>query len=138
MACNFLGRTDCEATTSFGGSGGTVGNTIPTAIGSLTQLTYLWLVGNQLTGPIPSTLANLPSLNSLSLQGNQLTGTIPSTLASLTQLTYLWLSENAQLTGTIPSPLCSNSAAIEIIIDCANVACSCCKSALFSTETCLQ
>ena len=105
VACNFLGLTNvttCQATTSFIGS--TVGNTIPTEIGSLTQLTYLDLDGNQLTGPIPSTLGSLTLLDGLGLSSNQLTGPIPSTLGSLTLLTTLQLWEN-QLTSPIPSTL---------------------------------
>ena len=116
--------TTCQATTRFSGS--TVGNTIPTEIGWLTQLTDLNLGREELTGTIPSTLASLTQLTRLTLSSNQLTGTIPSTLTSLTQLNWLDLYNNTQLLGTIPSTLCSVSVGIRMFIDCANVACMCC------------
>jgi hypothetical protein len=127
-ACNFLkvtNLTDCQATTSF--SDVTVGNTIPTEIGLLSQLTFLDLRDNQLTGTIPSTLGNLVRLNFLSLSRNQFTGTIPSTLANLTLLDSLWLYDNSQLTGTVPSTLCSLFL-LDIYVDCIDVACRCCYS----------
>ncbi|MYN63755.1 MAG: PEGA domain-containing protein, partial [Acidobacteria bacterium] len=44
------------------------------------------LFGNQLTGSIPSSLGSLTNLEYLHLGGNQLTGSIPSSLGSLTNL----------------------------------------------------
>ena len=105
VACNFLSLTNltvCQTREFFDGV--VVGNTIPSEIGLLTQLTYLGLGENQLNGTIPSTLGNLVQLNSLLLGNNQLSGTIPSTLGNLVQLTDLGLVDN-QLNGTIPSTL---------------------------------
>lgn len=130
VACNFLNFTDlkeCALATVFGGDA--VGNTIPTEIGLLTQLTYLDLSFEQLIGTIPSTLGNLGQLIDLSLNSNQLTGTIPSSLGNLLQLAYLNLDANAQLAGTIPSVLCSLPA-LAVYIDCANtgIVCTCCRN----------
>jgi Leucine-rich repeat (LRR) protein len=149
VACNFLNISSlsvCQATPIF--EGRTMGNTIPTELGLLTQFTYLSLIENQLTGTIPSTLGNLvqltvlylsineltgtlPStlgnlmnLTDLSVFENHLTGTVPSTLGQLTQLTYLDLGSN-QLSGIIPLTLCSVSS-VSIYIDCANITCTCC------------
>ena len=77
---------------------------IPSSLGSLTNLEYLYLPNNQLTGSIPSSLGSLTKLTELDLFNNQLTGSIPSSLGSLTNLEYLYLSDN-QLTGSIPSSL---------------------------------
>jgi hypothetical protein len=77
---------------------------LPTELGQLTELRWLWLSGNQLTGPIPSELGNLSELRYLYLSGNRLTGEIPPELGNLTKLQTLVLSEN-QLTGAIPREL---------------------------------
>ena len=77
---------------------------IPSSLVSLTNLEDLYLFGNQLTGPIPSFLGSLTNLLSLDLSGNPLTGPIPSSLGSLTNLNYLSL-QRSQLTGSIPSSL---------------------------------
>ena len=77
---------------------------IPSSLGSLTNLESLWLYNNQLTGSIPSSLGSLTNLESLGLSRNQLTGSIPSSLGSLTNLWLLSLYRN-QLTGSIPPSL---------------------------------
>ena len=77
---------------------------IPSSLGSLTNLQELRLDENQLTGSIPSSLGSLTNLQELDLTANQLTGSIPSSLGSLTNLQRLWLWYN-ELTGSIPSSL---------------------------------
>jgi len=79
-------------------------DTIPTELGNLTNLLYLYLDQNQLTGTIPTELGNLTNLFNLHLDQNQLTGTIPTELGNLTNLQELYLDQN-QLTGTIPTEL---------------------------------
>ncbi|MBE9563307.1 MAG: hypothetical protein IMF12_10650, partial [Proteobacteria bacterium] len=66
---------------------------------SSTKLQMLTIAKNQLTGSIPE-LNNLTNLEILSLKYNNLSGTIPS-LSSLTKLDKLWLEGNS-LTGSIP------------------------------------
>jgi sugar lactone lactonase YvrE len=68
-------------------------------LSALTNLKYLYLSSNQLSGNI-SNLSALTQLWSLDLNHNQLTGTIPD-LSALTQLWSLDLNHN-QLTGSIP------------------------------------
>ena len=77
---------------------------IPSSLGSLTNLEFLYLQRNQLEGSIPSSLGSLTSLRYLYLYDNQLTGSIPSSLGNLTNLKFLYLDIN-QLTGSIPSSL---------------------------------
>ena len=77
---------------------------IPPELGSLASLQYLWLFENQLTGGIPPELGSLASLEDLRLFENQLTGSIPPELGSLANLQHLYLYQN-QLTGGIPPEL---------------------------------
>ena len=78
--------------------------TMPSELGSLTNLRTLDLLGNQLTGSIPVELGSLTNLTHLDLRHNQLTGEIPTELGSLVNLRVLTLSSN-QLTGWIPREL---------------------------------
>ena len=77
---------------------------IPAALGSLTQLGYLWLESNQLTGTIPTGLGNLANLQRLYLGNNELSGSIPAALGGLTNLQRLALYDN-KLSGSIPAAL---------------------------------
>jgi Leucine-rich repeat (LRR) protein len=77
---------------------------IPSSLGSLGNLQYLYLGFNQLSGSIPSSLGSLSNLQRLYLFDNQLSGSIPSSLGSLSNLQYLQLYSN-QLDGSIPSSL---------------------------------
>ena len=77
---------------------------IPTELGNLSSLQWLWLNNNQLTGEIPTALGNLSNLTRLYLNDNQLTGEIPAELGDLSNLQFLRLSSN-QLTGEIPAEL---------------------------------
>jgi Leucine-rich repeat (LRR) protein len=60
---------------------------IPSEIGQLSLLEYLWLDHNQLTS-IPSEIGQLLSLKSLNLDNNQLTS-IPSVIGQLRSLEHL-------------------------------------------------
>ena len=73
-------------------------------MGNLTNLTYLDLLGNQLTGPIPPELGNLANLTWLDLRGNPLTGPIPPQLGQLTKLKKLYLNSTG-LSGPLPREL---------------------------------
>jgi len=70
----------------------------------MTNLMYLILNVNKLTGSLPSELGNLNNLGSITLDYNQLTGNIPPELGNLSSLYSLGLSDN-QLTGNIPPEL---------------------------------
>ena len=77
---------------------------IPPELGSLTNLTGLFLQENSLFGPIPPELGSLVNLTSLNLGGNRLTGPIPSDIGKLSKLTLLRLYGNL-LSGPIPPQL---------------------------------
>ena len=77
---------------------------IPAELGNLSNLQSLWLRLNQLTGEIPAELGNLSNMQELALGGNHLTGEIPAELGNLYNLQILRLQEN-QLTGEIPAEL---------------------------------
>ena len=163
IACTFLNFdniTACQGMTSF--AGGSLGTTIPTEIGSMTQLALLSLDNNQfvgtvpteiglltqlrflslflnhLTGTLPTELGRLTQLTLLSLNDNLFTGTIPTALGSLMELNKLHLHGNPQLVGTVPASICSVPN-VFIYIECDNedVVCTCCRdgTALTSCTT---
>ena len=154
VACKFLSVSNvptCRSRLSFGLDGGnTIGSTIPSEIGLLTQLTYLNFESNDLTSTIPSEIGLLTQLTHLNFYINALTSTIPTEIGLLTQLTLLWFDSNAltstipseiglltqlsslgfstnTLVGAIPSSLCSLSV---VYIDCGEITCAsgCCLS----------
>ena len=81
---------------------------IPSSIGSLTSLKYLYLQDNSVGHTIPSSLGRLSSLITLRLDSNSLEGTVPRTLTNLRFLTTLNLNDN-YLTGTMPSGFASTT-----------------------------
>ena len=81
-----------------------IGGSLPSSIGGLDALTYLYLWSISLSGSIPSSIGGLTGLTSLYLTGNSLSGSIPSSMGALTALVSLYLSEN-DLSGSIPSSL---------------------------------
>ncbi|CAH9092651.1 unnamed protein product [Cuscuta epithymum] len=76
------------------------GNLSPT-IGNLTNIKFLELRNNNITGAIPVEIGQLSNLNTLDLSNNTFTGQIPA-LARLTNLNYLRLNNN-NLSGKIPT-----------------------------------
>lgn len=81
---------------------------IPKDVTLLSDLVYLRLVSNELTGEIPSELSRLTQLQMLDLSSNELAGRIPSQLANLSQLRNLILGSNT-LVGSIPIQIYENT-----------------------------
>jgi Leucine-rich repeat (LRR) protein len=99
--------------------------TLPTHLGQPVALKSLDINFN-LTGKIPTELGQLVSLTSLDLNSNQLTGTIPSELAGIGDLTYALFFNNA-LTGSLEQSFCAENRTWDfLVVDCAEVECSCC------------
>jgi Leucine Rich repeats (2 copies)/Divergent InlB B-repeat domain len=131
VECNTAGTTVIVLNRSGGGLSGT----LPASINQLTNLRYLYVASNKITGSTPvltgmnsletaelsnnllnGSLANfsgLPSLKRFGAGNNRLTGSIPA-LTSLPQLQNLNLSDN-RLSGTIPS-LASLTALTELYL----------------------
>ncbi|XP_021800206.1 LRR receptor-like serine/threonine-protein kinase FLS2 [Prunus avium] len=75
---------------------------IPLSFGNLSQLQFILIANNLLSGEIPHFWNNIPSLGCIDLSNNSLSGTIPRSLGSLTSLEFLSLSSN-NFSGEVPS-----------------------------------
>ncbi|KAE8688140.1 Leucine-rich repeat receptor-like protein kinase TDR [Hibiscus syriacus] len=73
--------------------------------GTLTELTWLSLIDNNLSGTIPQGIGELPNLDPLLLWDNNFSGILPEKLGSNGKLMSLEVSSNS-LTGPIPQNLC--------------------------------
>ncbi|KAK4589499.1 hypothetical protein RGQ29_020176 [Quercus rubra] len=75
---------------------------IPKELGNITTLTYLCLEANQFSGIVPPELGHLTNLQTLILSSNNLTGNLPMAFAGLRNLTDLVL-RNCKVSGEIPA-----------------------------------
>lgn len=82
------------------------GEHIPQTIDSLTNLSYLRLANQKLSGVLPEELGNLSKLTTLSIYGNTFDSEIPQAIGKLQQLTLISLDDN-NLTGSIPTNIAS-------------------------------
>lgn len=78
--------------------------TLPSELGSATQLTLISMRGVDISGTIPSELGRLTKLASLDLYANSVVGTIPPELGELDKMTSVDLRRNS-LTGSLPDEL---------------------------------
>ncbi|KAH9624095.1 hypothetical protein KSS87_018309 [Heliosperma pusillum] len=74
---------------------------LPPAIGKLTKLTSLILIGCSFSGELPDAVGSLTSLIFLSLNSNSFSGSIPNTIGNLSKLYWFDIADN-KLSGTIP------------------------------------
>ena len=82
---------------------GGLSSTIPSVLGSLTNLYFIDLDYNSLSGTLPSEISRLTALEQLDLNNNRLTGSI-DVISDLTNVFFLQLHNNF-LTGTVPERL---------------------------------
>lgn len=86
-------------------------------IGLFSELTFLDLRYNEISGTIPDTISSLPKLTSLNFGANfKINGSIPKALCSLDSLSNLYLYQN-ELSGTIPECLGSLPKLEELCLD---------------------
>ena len=104
ITCAPNGGTGNTIITSIGLSKQKIAGSIPSAIGLLTTLQFLFLDQNALVSTIPSTIGQLTNLQTLHLESNYLSGTLPSSLTSLTNLVVLNVNNN-YLTGTLATSI---------------------------------
>ncbi|XP_037404313.1 probable leucine-rich repeat receptor-like protein kinase At5g49770 isoform X2 [Triticum dicoccoides] len=78
-----------------------LGGSLPSSIGSLSNLQNLILVGCSFAGEIPKEIGQLSKLIFLSLNFNRFTGRIPPSLGGLSKLYWFDLADN-KLTGGLP------------------------------------
>ncbi|GFQ03191.1 probable LRR receptor-like serine/threonine-protein kinase rfk1 [Phtheirospermum japonicum] len=74
---------------------------IPKELGNITSLTYLNLEGNQFSGAIPPDIGILRNLKTLILSSNRLVGRLPTSFSNLTNLIDFRINDN-KLSGRIP------------------------------------
>ncbi|XP_059642876.1 putative leucine-rich repeat receptor-like serine/threonine-protein kinase At2g24130 [Cornus florida] len=99
----FTALTNCTILAELELAGMDLGGKLPSSIGQLAELEYLYLQENKIFGSIPSNLANLTNLVLLNLTSNLLNG-ISAEISGLPFLEQLFLSHN-KFTGTIPVAL---------------------------------
>ncbi|XP_074294394.1 leucine-rich repeat receptor protein kinase HPCA1-like [Silene latifolia] len=74
---------------------------LPPAIGKLTKLTNLILIGCSFSGELPDAVGSLTNLIFLSLNSNKFSGSIPNTMGNLSKLYWFDIADN-MISGTIP------------------------------------
>ncbi len=87
-----------------------------TAITNFTNLRWLYLDDNKITGTIPESIGDLNKLWDLYLSDNQLEGTLPASMGNMNELSWLYLNNN-NLSGPLPSLMGNISTLREIYID---------------------
>ncbi|KAG6601935.1 Protein NSP-INTERACTING KINASE 2, partial [Cucurbita argyrosperma subsp. sororia] len=78
--------------------------TLSPSIGNLTNLQFLLLQNNYISGKVPNEISKIPKLHTLDLSNNLFSGEVPSSFSNLKSLQYLRLNNNT-FSGTIPSSL---------------------------------
>ncbi|KAK2999116.1 hypothetical protein RJ639_023462, partial [Escallonia herrerae] len=93
------------------------GGTLPESFSNLSSnLAFLYLDNNPISGSIPAGIGNLVNLEYLAMWNTQVNGTIPIGIGKLSKLKDLILS-HSQLSGVIPSTIGNLSLLIELYLD---------------------
>ncbi|ESQ38625.1 hypothetical protein EUTSA_v10028397mg, partial [Eutrema salsugineum] len=81
-----------------------ISGSIPDDIGNLISLQSLGLHENRLTSPLPTSIGKLLQLEGLNLNSNRMSGEIPTSIGNITRLDLLYLFNNS-FEGNVPSSL---------------------------------
>lgn len=84
---------------------GNLNGTLPISLYNLTNLTYLYIDGNNFSGNISDKIGQLTRLKHLTVYDNPLTGSLPSNLGFCEELEMLHI-DNTNLIGTVPDEIC--------------------------------
>ncbi|XP_013744164.1 probable LRR receptor-like serine/threonine-protein kinase At3g47570 [Brassica napus] len=94
--------TNCTQLVALSSSGSMLGGHLPSSLANLsTNLRFLDLANNLISGNIPHQIGNLVSLQELTLEGNLLTGLLTTSIGKLLRLQGLDLRFNS-ISGEIP------------------------------------
>ncbi|XP_009140909.1 probable LRR receptor-like serine/threonine-protein kinase At3g47570 [Brassica rapa] len=97
--------TNCTQLVALSASGSRLGGQLPSSLANLsTNLRFLDLANNLISGSIPHQIGNLVSLQEITLGGNLLTGLLTASIGKLLRLQVLNLSSNS-ISGEIPSSI---------------------------------
>ena len=97
--------TNCTDLKEIGLYKSNLGGLLPNSIANLsTNLYYLVMWGNYITGTIPTKIGNLKSSQALDLADNMLTGRLPESIGKLVMLKEFYVHLN-KISGEIPSAL---------------------------------
>ncbi|XP_047332013.1 probable LRR receptor-like serine/threonine-protein kinase At3g47570 [Impatiens glandulifera] len=108
---------NCSALQALGLKGNLFGGSLPSFITNLsTNMRYLTLGSNLLSGTLPDGIGNLFNLNGLGLESNRFNGTVPHDLGKLQNLEGLYLDDN-RFSNLIPSSLGNLTALIILYMD---------------------
>ena len=91
---------------------------LPQTISNLQKLEYLYMSDNKLSGPLTEELWSIGVLKSLYMDNNTFSGSISGSISKLVQLEILLLKVN-ELTGTVPNEI-SKLTALQVLALCQN------------------
>ncbi|KAL0740925.1 hypothetical protein Bca4012_082438 [Brassica carinata] len=92
-----------------------ISGSIPQGIGNLISLQVLTLGGNMLTGSLTASIGKLLLLQVLNLSSNSISGELPSSIGNLTRLDQLYLANNS-FEGTITRSLGNCTSLLHLVI----------------------
>ncbi|KAE9590530.1 putative protein kinase RLK-Pelle-LRR-XII-1 family [Lupinus albus] len=100
---NFIGNFSTQLSQLYLG-GNEISGKIPSELGNLNSLILLTMESNHFNGIIPSTFGKFQKMQKLELGGNKLSGEISPFIGNLSELFFLYLGDN-MLEGSIPPTL---------------------------------
>ena len=103
----------CKSQFEVGFGTNQLAGTIPSSIGKLSSLRYLYLQNNRFSGRVPEEIFNVESLELMWINDNMLTWTLPNTSNSMKSLKFVDVSNNL-FHGSIPSIFFNTTSIIQL------------------------